>query len=229
MSKILIIEDEPAILLGLKDELSGEYEVLEAKDGTAGLEIALREQPDLILLDLILPDIDGFLLCQQLKEKGVDSSIIMLTARDQVVDKVRGLDLGADDYVTKPFSLDELKARIKAVLRRRELASVEEYKDETLEVDFKRYQAKRRQKPLKLSALEFKLLRFLVSQKGRLIPRKELLEQVWGYHIIPSTRTVDAHIVSLRKKIGKRYITTIHRAGYRFEPSPSSSYNLSKL
>ncbi len=124
MQKILIIEDEPAILLGLKDELSEHYQTLTAATGVQGLEIAQNEQPELILLDLILPDIDGFDLCQQFQEKGIDSSIIMVTARDRVVDKVKGLELGADDYITKPFSLEELKARIKAVLRRKELAPV---------------------------------------------------------------------------------------------------------
>jgi len=218
MRKILIVEDEPAILLGLKDELSKEYAVLEAKDGKSGLQISLKENPELILLDLILPDIDGFLLCQQLKERGVDASIIMLTARDQLADKVRGLELGADDYITKPFSLEELNARIKAVLRRRELASsIERYKDDRLEIDFKGYKAKKNGRPLKLSYLEFKLLRFLIAQKERLISRNELLEQVWGYHVLPSTRTVDTHILSLRKKIGKNYISTTYRAGYRFE------------
>ncbi len=217
MQKILIIEDEPAILLGLKDELSEYYATFTAVNGAGGMQAALERQPELILLDLILPDIDGLDLCRQLKEKGVDSSIIMLTARDQVVDKVKGLELGADDYITKPFSLEELKARIKAVLRRRKLAPVEEYKDDILEIDFKRYKASARQKSLKLSSLEFKLLRFLISRKGEVISRKELLEQVWGYEIAPSTRTVDAHILSLRKKIGKKYITTAHGEGYRFE------------
>jgi len=229
MFKILIIEDEPAILLVLKDELSQEYKILEAGDGLLGLKLAFEEKPDLVLLDLILPDMDGFTLCQRIKEGGVDSSIIMLTARDEIVDKVKGLELGADDYITKPFSLDELKARIKAVLRRKECAPIEEYKDAILEIDFKRYKAKKRQKPLKISYLEFKLLRFLISQKGRVVSRGELLEQVWGYHILPSTRTVDAHILSLRKKIGRGYIATIHRIGYRFESPLSSSYNPSKL
>jgi len=215
--KILIIEDEPAILLGLKDELSQDYEVFTAANGTQGLEIAQKAHPGLTLLDLILPDIDGFEVCRQLKEKGVDSSIIMLTARDQVVDKIQGLELGADDYVTKPFSLEELKARIKAVLRRRELAPAQGYKDDILEIDFKRYKAAKKAKPLKLSYLEFKLLRFLISRKGQIVSRKELLEQVWGYEVTPSTRTVDAHIVSLRKKIGRKYLATIHGQGYRFE------------
>ncbi|MFH1129003.1 MAG: response regulator transcription factor [Candidatus Omnitrophota bacterium] len=229
MHKILIVEDEPAILLGLKDELSQEYKVLEAANGSLAFKLAFKEKPDLILLDIILPDIDGFALCHRIKEGGVDSSIIMLTARNETTDKIKGLDLGADDYITKPFSLDELKARIKAVLRRKESASIEEYKDGTLEIDFKRYKATKRQKPLKISYLEFKLLRFLISQKNRVISRKELLEQVWGYHIFPSTRTVDAHILSLRKKIGKEYIATIHRIGYCFQPPLSSSYKLSNL
>jgi len=217
MQKILIIEDEPTILLGLKDELSQDYEVFTAANGTQGLEIAQKAHPVLTLLDLILPDIDGFEVCRQLKEKGVDSSIIMVTARDQVMDKVKGLELGADDYITKPFSLEELKARIRAVLRRKQLASIEEYKDATLEIDFRRYDARRKGRPLNLSSLEFKLLRFFVSHKGRIISRKELLEQVWGYEVTPSTRTVDVHILSLRKKIGRRYIATVHREGYRFE------------
>lgn len=220
MQKVLIIEDEPAILLGLKDELSGEYQVRTAAKGAEGLELALQQRPDVILLDLLLPDIDGFKLCPQFKEKGIDSGIIMVTARDQVVDKIKGLELGADDYITKPFSLEELKARVKAVLRRRQLAPAEEYRDSTLEIDFSRYKAKKRQKPVKLSSLEFKLLRFLVSRKSEIVSRKQLLEQVWGYEITPTTRTVDAHIVSLRKKIGKRYIATVHREGYRFEALP---------
>lgn len=230
MYKILIVEDEPAILLGLKDELSREYNVLEATNGLLCLKFAFEEKPDLIILDIILPDIDGFALCHRIKEGGVDASIIMLTARDEIIDKVKGLNLGADDYITKPFSLDELKARIKAVLRRKESAPMAEYKDGILEIDFKRYKASKKQKPLKISYLEFNLLRFLISQKNRVISRKELLEQVWGYHILPSTRTVDAHILSLRKKIGKEYIVTIHRIGYRFQPPGlSSSYNLSNL
>ena len=218
MQKILIIEDEPAILLGLKDELSGYYTIFTAANGKTGLELALSEQPDLILLDLILPDLDGFDICRRLKEKGIDSSIIMITARGQLVDKVKGLELGADDYVTKPFSLEELKARIKAVLRRRGIvASVENYRDDILEIDFVRYKAAKKGKPLKLSSLEFKLLRFLISRKGKVVSREKLLEQVWGYQVAPLTRTVDAHILSLRRKLGTRYIATVHGQGYRFE------------
>jgi DNA-binding response OmpR family regulator len=215
--KILIIEDEPAILLGLKDELSQQYVTFSALKGKQGLEIALRERPQLILLDLLLPDMDGFELCQSIKENGIDASIIMLTARDQVVDKVKGLELGADDYITKPFSLEELKARIKAVLRRKELAPLEQYSDEILHIDFKKYKASKNNKSLKLSFLEFKLLRFLISRKGEIVSRQDLLEQVWGYEAVHSTRTVDTHILSLRKKIGRRYIVTVHGQGYQFE------------
>lgn len=215
--KILIIEDEPAILLGLKDELSQDYQALTAATGKQGLQIALQAQPDLVLLDIILPDIEGFELCRQFKEKGIDASIIMVTARDQVVDKVKGLESGADDYITKPFSLEELKARIRAVLRRRRRAPIAEYRDDILEIDFKKYKASKKQKPLKLSSLEFKLLRFLISRKGEVISRQQLLEQVWGYEVTPATRTVDVHILTLRKKIGKNYISTVHGQGYRFE------------
>lgn len=216
-AKILIIEDEPAILLGLKDELSQEFATLTASSGVLGLELACQEHPDLILLDLILPDIDGFELCLKLKERGIDAAVIMVTARDQVIDKVKGLELGADDYITKPFSLEELKARINAVLRRRKLAPIERYKDDILEIDFKRYRASKNKKILKLSPLEFKLLRFLISRKPEIVSRKALLEHVWGYEVVPSTRTVDVHVLTLRKKIGRRYIATVHREGYRFE------------
>jgi len=216
MQKILIIEDEPAILLGLKDELSLDYETFTADCAGKGLELATKEQPDLVLLDIVLQDFDGFQVCQQLKEKGIDSSIIMLTAKDQVVDKVKGLELGADDYITKPFSLDELKARIKAVLRRKELLPATEYKDDVLEIDFRKNKAFRKKKAVKLSYLELKLLRFLISRGEKAVTRKELLEHVWGYQAVSSTRTVDIHIGSLRKKIGKKYIQTIHGVGYKF-------------
>jgi len=227
--KVLIIEDEPAILLGLKDELSQEYETYTASDGTEGLRLAQKVQPDIILLDLLLPDIDGLAVCQQVREKGIDTGVIMVTARDQVVDKIKGLEAGADDYITKPFSLDELKARVKAVLRRKELAPAQSYKDDILSIDFKTYKATKKTRLLKLSSLEFKLLRFLISHKGKVVSRQEVLEQVWGYEVTPSTRTVDAHIVSLRKKIGKKYLATIHGQGYRFECISSGSAGMALL
>lgn len=217
MKRLLIIEDEPAILVALRDELSRDFQVFCSGNGKEGLDTALSEQPDLILLDVVLPGIDGFCICQELKKQGVDTSIIMVTARDQVIDKVRGLEAGADDYLTKPFSFDELKARINAVLRRKQAISAAEYDDGALKIDFKKFKALKKQKLLKLSFLEFKVLRFLISKKGELVSRDELLEHVWGYHISPATRTVDAHIVSLRKKLGRGYIVTVPKQGYRFE------------
>ncbi len=224
MRKILIIEDDPVILLGLKDELSSEYEIKEAENGSLGIEIALKEKPDLIILDILLPDISGLLVCQEIRARGIDSVIIMLTALSQVNDKVKGLEAGADDYLTKPFSLPELKARLKALLRRRdELASVERYKDSSLDIDFKKYTASRNKKSLKLSVLEFNLLRFLILQKGDVVSRQELLQRVWGYHNNPFTRTVDVYVLSLRKKIGKEYLKTVHGLGYRFIPKIPTS------
>ncbi|MFH1397544.1 MAG: response regulator transcription factor [Candidatus Omnitrophota bacterium] len=219
MKKILIIEDDPVILLGLKDELSSEYEIKEAGNGSLGIEIALKEKPDLIILDILLPDISGLLVCQEIRTSGIDSAIIMLTALSQINDKVKGLEAGADDYLTKPFSLPELKARLKALLRRSaELASVEKYKDSSLDIDFKKYTASRNKKSLKLSVLEFNLLRFLILRKGDVVSRQELLQRVWGYHNNPFTRTVDVYVLSLRKKIGKEYLKTVHGLGYRFIP-----------
>lgn len=217
MNKILIIEDEPSIRLGLKDELDKDYVVTTASDGKEGLDSALKIKPDLILLDILLPDINGFELCGTIKDEGVDSSIIMITACDQVVDKVKGLEMGADDYITKPFSLKELKARIQAVLRRREVVPVEKFDDNVLQIDFKNLYARKKGRELNLSYMEFKLLRYFVFKKGDIISRKELLLEVWGYQMASFTRTVDAHIVGLRKKIGKNYITTIHGVGYSFK------------
>lgn len=217
MDKIVIIEDEPSILLALKDELSRDYEVYAEPNGQLGLSTALKKDPNLVLLDILLPDIDGYEVCRKLREEGIDAAIIMLTAKDQVEDKVKGLELGADDYLTKPFSFDELKARIKAVTRRRSVACAQGYDDGCLKIDFTKYRATRNNKSLKLSCLEFKLLRYLVSKKQQLISRQELLEEVWGYASSPSTRTVDVHILSLRKKIGRKYISTFHKQGYKFE------------
>lgn len=216
MNTILIIEDEPSICMGLKDELEHEYAVTTASNGKEGLDLAWRVNPDLILLDILLPDINGFDLCAMMKDKGIDSSIIMVTACHQVVDKIKGLEMGADDYITKPFSLEELKARVQAVLRRRAYIPVEIFEDNVLQIDFKKLYARKKGKELKLSYMEFKLLRYLVFKKGDIVSRKELLLQVWGYQMEALTRTVDAHIGALRKKIGKNYITTIHGVGYSF-------------
>lgn len=206
-------------MLGLKDELEKEYTVLSASTGKEGLNIAQSQEVDLILLDIILPDADGFLLCRKLKENGIDACIIMLTAKDQISDKVKGLEMGSDDYITKPFSLEELKARIKALLRRKEASTAVEYKDGALEIDFRRCLAVKKKRKLALSLLELKILRFLISNKDKVVSREELLQQVWGYHSAQDTRTVDVHINALRKKIGNRYIRSVYAKGYIFSPS----------
>jgi DNA-binding response OmpR family regulator len=217
MQKILIIEDEPAILMGLKDELSLEYEVYTADKGEKGLQISFEKEPELILLDLILPDMDGYEVCRRLKDGQLNASIIMVTARDQVVDKIKGLELGADDYITKPFNLEELKARVKAVLRRRQAIAIDNFETKGLKIDFKKYQAILKNRQLDLTALEFKLLRYLIFHRANVVSRDQLLEEVWGYKTDISTRTIDAHVLSLRKKLGRSFISTVHGVGYRFE------------
>ncbi len=217
MEKILIIEDELAIQVSLRDELNNFYNVATASTGNEGIAFAQKDQPDLILLDLFLPDIDGYEVCRTLKTQGSRSTIIMLTARDQLVDKIKGFEAGADDYITKPFSLEEVKARIKAVLRRKNLLPSDTYADSVLNINFAQSRALRKKKTLNLSALEFRLLRYLITRKNEIVTRRELLEQVWQYASNYTTRTVDAHVLLLRRKIGKEYIQTVHKEGYRFE------------
>jgi len=226
--KILIVEDEPDMVLGLKDNFEFEgYEVWTASDGIAGLERAREKKPELVILDIMLPKLSGLEVCKTLRGEGFDAPIIMLTARGQEIDKVVGLELGADDYVTKPFSIRELLARVRAILRRtdgtrRRLAR---YSFSDLELDFEVYQATKGGQPLDLSPREFELLRYLIERKGETVSRDKLLQDVWGYESYPSTRTVDTHIAKLRAKIGDsgsepRYILTIHGVGYKFvDPS----------
>jgi two-component system alkaline phosphatase synthesis response regulator PhoP len=228
MAKILIVEDEPDMVLGLKDNFEFEgYEVLTAPDGQAGLERARSAKPDLVILDIMLPKLSGLEVCKTLRGEGFDSPIVMLTARGQEIDKVVGLELGADDYVTKPFSIRELLARVRAILRRADGTKkrLSRYRFADLELDFEVYRAKKGGAPLELSPREFELLRYLIERKGETVTRDKLLEDVWGYESYPSTRTVDTHIAKLRAKIGDsgsepRYILTIHGAGYKFvDPS----------
>ena len=224
MSKILIVEDEPEMVLGLKDNFEFEgYEVVTAPDGAAGLEKARREKPDLVILDIMLPKLSGLEVCRTLRSEGVSVPILMLTARGQETDKVAGLELGADDYVTKPFSIKELLARVKAILRRVEGGPkrLARYAFSDVELDFEVYRARKGDKPLELSPREFELLRYLIERKGETVTRDQLLEDVWGYESYPSTRTVDTHIAKLRAKIGDsgsepRWILTIHGMGYKF-------------
>jgi two-component system alkaline phosphatase synthesis response regulator PhoP len=224
MSKILIVEDEPDMVLGLKDNFEFEgYEVLTASDGQMGLEKARSQKPDLVVLDIMLPKLSGLEVCKTLRGEGFESPIIMLTARGQEIDKVVGLELGADDYVTKPFSIRELLARVRAILRRSEgkKKRLARYRFADVELDFETYRARRGEEALDLSPREFELLRYLIERKGETVSRDRLLEDVWGYESYPSTRTVDTHIAKLRAKIGDsgsepRYILTIHGSGYKF-------------
>jgi two-component system alkaline phosphatase synthesis response regulator PhoP len=226
--KILIVEDEPDMVLGLRDNFEFEgYEVVTAADGAAGLEKARGERPDLMILDIMMPKLSGLEVCKTLRSEGFEKPIIMLTARGQEIDKVVGLELGADDYVTKPFSIRELLARVRAILRRTEGSKrrLARYRFSDVELDFEIYRATRAGEPLDMSPREFELLRYLIERKGETVSRDQLLEDVWGYESYPSTRTVDTHIAKLRAKIGDsgsepRYILTMHGAGYKFvDPS----------
>jgi DNA-binding response OmpR family regulator len=224
VSKILIVEDEPDMVLGLKDNFEFEgYEVITASDGVQGLERARASKPDLLILDIMLPKLSGLEVCKTLRAEGFDKPVIMLTARGQEIDKVVGLELGADDYVTKPFSIRELLARVRAILRRTEgtRKRLARYRFADVELDFEGYKARRGGEALELSPREFELLRYLIERKGETVTRDQLLEDVWGYESYPSTRTVDTHIAKLRAKIGDsgsepRYILTIHGVGYKF-------------
>jgi len=224
MTKILIVEDEPNMVAGLRDNFEFEgYQVVTAPDGIAGLERALSEMPDLVILDVMMPRMSGLEVCQQLKAKRPSIPIIMLTARGQEVDKVVGLELGADDYVTKPFSIRELLARVKAVLRRAQTSpkNGDRYMFGDVEVNLRSCQVVRKGKALDFSSKEFELLKYFLSHSGEAISRDRLLEEVWGYDRFPTTRTVDAHIVRLRQKLEPKpddphFILTVHGVGYKF-------------
>ena len=224
MKRILLIEDEAGLVLTLTDRLIREgYAVDSAVDGESGLERASAEPFDLLLLDLMLPRMSGFDVCRELRKRGVDAPVIMLTARGQVVDKVVGLKLGADDYVTKPFEMAELLARIEANLRRAPAAPhpAEGYAFGDIRIDFRKAEAMRADQPIELSAREFQLLRYFVEHRGDTLSREELLNEVWGYNAMPSTRTVDVHVAWLRQKIEPnprhpQFILTIHGMGYKF-------------
>jgi DNA-binding response OmpR family regulator len=224
MAKILIVEDEPNMVAGLRDNFEFEgYQVLTAPDGVAGLERALSESPDLVILDVMMPRMSGLDVCKQLKAKKPSMPIIMLTARGQEVDKVVGLELGADDYVTKPFSIRELLARVKAVLRRAGTLPKqgEKFAFGEVEVNLRNCQVSRKGKSLEFSSKEFELLKYFLNHPGETLSRDRLLEDVWGYDRFPTTRTVDAHIVRLRQKVepkpdDPRFILTVHGTGYKF-------------
>ena len=224
MPKVLIVEDDGAMATALKDGFAYEgYEVTLARDGEAGLKAARETAPDLVVLDVMLPRMSGLDVCKRLRSDGSALPIIMLTARGQEIDKVLGLKLGADDYVTKPFGLMELMARVEALLRRTSGSTrhAESYGFGDVVVDFKKAELKKRGAVVEVTARELKLLEYFVSHRGVVVPRERLLDQVWEYDSAPLTRTVDMHVAKLRKKIeddpaDPRFIVTVHRMGYKF-------------
>jgi two-component system alkaline phosphatase synthesis response regulator PhoP len=223
-AKILVVEDEPAMVAGLRDNFEFEgYEVITAHDGIEGLQRALEESPDLVVLDVMMPRMSGLEVCKQLRAKRASLPIIMLTARGQEIDKVVGLELGADDYVTKPFSIRELLARVKSVLRRTAVLpkDKEQHSFSDVEVDLRRCRVVRSGKALDISSKEFDLLKYFICHSGETLSRDRLLEDVWGYENYPTTRTVDTHLVRLRQKLEPdpeqpQYFLTVHGTGYRF-------------
>jgi two-component system alkaline phosphatase synthesis response regulator PhoP len=222
---VLVVEDEPGLRLTLSDRLSSEgYAVETASDGELGLERAASNAFDLVVLDVMLPRMNGFDVCRALRQRGVTTPILMLTARGQVVDKVVGLKLGADDYLTKPFEAIELVARLEALLRRRPAAPRPGgggYRFGDIVVDFRRMEVTRGGAPVDLSAREFKLLKYFIEHRGATLSRDALLAEVWGYDDMPLTRTVDVHVAGLRQKLeanprSPEYIVTVHGLGYKF-------------
>lgn len=224
MKKILIVEDEKNMVTGLKFNLEArDYTVIVAYDGEAGYQMALEEKPDLVILDLMLPKLNGYEVCKILKKEMPNLLIIMLTAKSQEAEIVTGLELGADDYMTKPFGVLELMARISALFRRvkPDPGSGDMHQFGDLEINFKKYVARKNGRSLKLSPREYELLRCFIERQGEIISRDELLNKIWGYESYPDTRTVDAHIVKLRRKIEEKpddpkLIVTVHGIGYKF-------------
>ena len=223
MKRIFVVEDEPGIAFGLKLDFEAEgYEVATETDGQSALDRARREKFDLILLDVMLPRKDGFEICRELRRAGLKTPIILLTARAQEAEKIMGLEWGADDYVTKPFSPGELRARVKAALRRSATSESAIFRFGDAEVDFERCELRRAGKPVELTALEFKLLAAFAASPGRMLSRDKLLDLVWGRGAAVTDRAVDNHIVALRRKIepdpgNPRFLRSVRGLGYRFD------------
>jgi len=224
VARILVVDDEPEMVLGLEDNLRFEgYQTLSATDGAAGLALALREGPDLVLLDIMMPRMSGWDVLRALREKQLDIPVIMLTARGEEVDRVLGLELGADDYVTKPFSLRELLARVRAVLRRPgPRQRLETYAFGDVRLHIRGRQVFRAGREVRMTRKEFDLLLYLVEHRGEVVTRDRLLDEVWGYERFPTTRTVDTHVLRLRQKLEPDperpvHLLTVHGQGYRFE------------
>jgi two-component system alkaline phosphatase synthesis response regulator PhoP len=224
--KVLLVEDEPGLILTLTDRLESEgFAVETAADGESGERQAISGDFDLIILDVMLPKKNGLDVCRDLRRQNVATPILMLTARGETIDKVLGLKLGADDYLTKPFEVLELLARIEALLRRspqkNQNNQPETYNFGSISIDFRRAETRKDGLPVELSALEFKLLQHLIEHRGKMLSRDELLDEVWGYDATPTTRTVDVHIAWLRQKLEPnprrpQYIITVHGLGYKF-------------
>ena len=223
---ILIIEDDVSILRGLKDNLTFEgYRVHTSTDGQEGLKLALEKHIDLLLLDIMLPGINGYEICRRLKKEKPQLPVIMITARGSEMDTVAGLDIGADDYISKPFSIHELLARVRAVLRRSSTdeQEIETYSFGNVSLDFKKFQATVNNEQIELSSKEFAIMKYLIEHEQEVIHRHELLEKVWGFDVTPTTRTVDNYILDLRKKLEEdpsnpKHIITVRGAGYKFIP-----------
>ena len=226
MRRVFLVEDEPGLVLTLTDRLQSEgYQVEHSADGTQALERAASESFDVILLDVMLPGANGFDIVRDLRNRGVMTPVIMLTARGQVADKVVGLKLGADDYLAKPFDMMELMARIEAQIRRAASATqtitAQQYAFGPISVDFRKAEVQRDGVDVELSAREFQLLRYFIEHRGATLSRDELLNEVWGYNAMPSTRTVDVHVAWLRQKIEPnprhpQFVLTVHGLGYKF-------------
>jgi DNA-binding response OmpR family regulator len=225
MERLLIVEDELPMRTALQDVLGAEgYRVLSAADGESGLRRALDEKPDLILLDIMMPRLDGYAVCSELRRRGNPVPILMLTAKGQIEDRVTGLDAGADDYLVKPFSTEELLARVRALLRRtqRQAPAPAQLKLGSLRIDLVRQTATRAKKPLHFTAKEFAMLRLMAEAAGEPVSRERFLDLVWGYTAFPTTRTVDNHMATLRAKIEPdpeepRWLKTVHGVGYKLE------------
>jgi len=244
MSRVLVVEDEPAILRGLADNLRLEsYEVLTASDGDDGYRLLCSSAPDLVILDLMLPKMNGLEVCRKARAGGIQVPILMLTARGQEMDRVIGLDHGADDYVSKPFSLPELLARVRSLLRRSQFAAaaspvlphelIPSLRFGQVFVDFAGYEARNAGILVEMTRKEFQVLRYLASRSGEVITREELLDKVWGVEKFPTTRTVDNHILSLRAKVEvdptrPQRLVTVHGVGYKWvaEPADNSVKNI---
>ena len=228
MTHILIIEDDLALLRGLKDNFLAEsYDVSTATDGEVGYRMIREEKPDVVILDLMLPGMSGYEVCRKVRDEGIATPILMLTARGEEADRVLGLDLGADDYVSKPFSLRELLARVRVIVRRGNppTALPDQLRFANVEVDFQRYEAQKGGERIEMTRREFGVLRFLASRPGEVVRREELLEAVWGSKDYITVRTVDNHVASLRANLERKaseplYLLTMRGVGYKFVPEP---------